>query len=150
LRPIQNTLIALLIIALLGQSDERGGGLASIEVFNTGPFECNQNLQGVLWRNDAGSKYIRRGELWLGMNAGSRSDLTFVVQRQSDQTNLFRGNWDHYADPTGIGDQMIAADFAPDYIEMARGDTLILYYRCVDLADAPPGAGHIIVTLWYQ
>ena len=90
---------------------------------------------------------IRKGQLWMGMNGGSIADLGFMVVRDRDKTFLFRGNWDHYAEPTGINDQIVDMDFSPDYILLTPFDTVTLYYHCQGFG-SELGAGHIIVNLW--
>src|SRR5687767_12823232 len=85
--------------------------LQSHEVFNTGAFECTREkkLQTITWRT-YGFMVVRKGQLWMGMNGGTIADLGFMVVRDRDETFLFRGNWDHYAEPTGIQDQIVDMD----------------------------------------
>jgi hypothetical protein len=91
---------------------------------------------------------VRKGQLWMGMNGGTIADLGFMVVRDRDETFLFRGNWDHYAEPTGIQDQIVDMDFTPDYVLLFPGETITLYYHCLSLGKSL-GAGHVIVNLWF-
>ena len=122
--------------------------LSSREVFNTASFVCatDKEWHELKWTNK-GLSVIRRGQLWLGMNVGTIADFGFAVERDRDHTFLFRGNWDHYAEPGGISDQYIDMNFAPDYILLLPGETMTLYYHCMSMG-ADLGAGHIIVNLW--
>jgi hypothetical protein len=144
---MKNAFIAAVLIAVLLIG---GLPLRSAEVFNTGPFACTgeKQVQTALWKNDGGIKLVRKGQLWMGMYTGSVADLGFAVRNERDGTTLFRGNWDHYAEPAGINDQIVNMDFAPDYILLKPGDTLTLYYHCQSLGERMD-TGHIIVNLWF-
>lgn len=122
--------------------------LRSSEIFNTGAFECTRekSLRTMTWESN-GFWLVRKGQLWMGMNGGTNADLGFFVTRDRDNTFFFRGNWDHYAEPTGINDQIVNMDFSPDYILVTPFDTLTLYYHCQSFGERL-GAGHIIVNLW--
>jgi hypothetical protein len=122
--------------------------LSSKEVFNTGAFDCTREkeLQTLTWENKT-PRIIRKGQLWMGMSGGTIADLGFMVVRDRDQTFLFRGNWDHYAEPSGINDQIVDMDFSPDYVLLLPGETLTLYYHCQSFGEHL-GQGHVIVNLW--
>lgn len=122
--------------------------LRSREIFNTQAFECTREkkLQTMTWTN-YGIWFVRKGQLWLGMNGGTVADLGFMVVRDWDKTFLFRGNWDHYAEPTGINDQIVDVNFSPDYILLLPFQTVTLYYHCQSFGESL-GAGHVIVNLW--
>lgn len=122
--------------------------LHSDEAFNTGAFECanSQEWHEMKWAND-GFSFVRKAQLWLGMNDGTVADFGFAVERDRDHTFLFRGNWDHYNDPGGIQDQYVTMDFAPDYILLLPGETVTLYYHCQSFGESV-GAGQVIVNLW--
>lgn len=123
--------------------------LRSAEVFNTQAFECTRQkeLRVLHWRTWL-PRIVRRAELWMGMDGGTIADLGYMVVLESDSTFLFRGNWDHYADPHGINDQLVATNLAPDYIMLLPGETLTLYYHCQSFGSAL-GNGHVIVNLWF-
>lgn len=135
--------IALCFIMLFQQFP-----LRSTEIFNTSGFACTREkkYRMLTWENDR-FRVIRKGQLWMGMITGSVSDLGFALERDSDNTFLFRGNWDHYHEPSGINDQVVDMDFSPDYIFLAPGDSLSLYYHCQDVGDTN-GEGNIIVNIW--
>lgn len=122
--------------------------LRSDEAFNTAPFDCthSQEWQSKTWAND-GFSFVRKAQLWLGMNDGTIADFGFALERDRDHTFFFRGNWDHYTNPSGIQDQYVTMDFAPDYILLLPGETVTLYYHCQSFGEEA-GAGHIIVNLW--
>ena len=123
--------------------------LRSVEIFNTQAFDCTREkeLRVLHWRTWL-PRVVRRAELWMGMNGGTNADLGYMVVRDRDNTFLFRGNWDHYADPHGINDQLVVSDLAPDYILLLPGETVTLYYHCQSFGERL-GAGHIIVNLWF-
>ena len=123
--------------------------LRSEEVFNTLAFDCTREkkLNTLTWTN-TGIKLVRKGQLWMGMNKGTIADFGFMVVRDRDKTFFFRGNWDRYAETTGINDQIVEMDFAPDYILLLPGETVTLYYHCQSFGEAL-GAGHVIVNLWF-
>jgi len=122
--------------------------LHSEEIFNTGAFDCTNSKK---WREEtypiSGLMIVRRAQMWLGMGGGTVADFGFALERDRDHTFFFRGNWDHYADPHGINDQLIDMDFSPDYILLLPGDELKIYYQCQNFGSAP-GTGHVIVNLW--
>jgi hypothetical protein len=138
--------LILLAVFALGQLPMP---LRSLEVFNTGAFECTREKtpRYTYWTNNK-IRLVRKGQLWMGMNGGTVADFGFAVRRERDKTMLFRGNWDHYAEPTGINDQIVDMDFSPDYILLLPGDKLALFHHCQSFGETP-GAGHVIVTLWY-
>ena len=119
-----------------------GQDLYGLDVFNTKPFECGDQFH-TRWVNDTGDIRIYQTQLWMGMYVGNVSDLSYQVHRVSDSSLLYRGNWDHYADPVGIDGQLHMLNFTPNFISLKKGDALELWYKC------QVGTGHIIVTLWY-
>lgn len=123
--------------------------LRSKEIFNTAAFDCTREkiMQTVTWRNWS-VRIVRRAELWMGMNGGTVADFGYAVVRDSDRTFLARGNWDHYADPHGINDQLVVTELAPDYILLLPGETITLYYHCQSFGETL-GQGHVIVNLWF-
>ena len=141
--------MALLIVfaSACEPKTENGNSLRSIEVFNTDAFDCGEPIKSIEWKNDSDKDLmIRQAELWMGMYGKAIADFNFVVQRDSDRTNIFRGNWDHYAEPTGINDQILKADFSPDYVLISSGEIVRLWYKCTSFNG--PTKGHVIVTLW--
>lgn len=137
-------LLALILLVLLFQQLP----LRSREAFNTAPFDCTdtQEWKSETWVND-GFSFVRKAQLWMGMNGGTVADFGFAVERDRDHTFFARGNWDHYSDPNGISDQYVTMDFAPDYILLLPGEAVTLYYHCQSFGEKA-GAGHIIVNLW--
>jgi hypothetical protein len=122
--------------------------LRSREIFNTGAFDCTREkeLRTLTWKN-TGFTFVRKAQLWLGMDVGTVADFGFMLVRDRDKTFLARGNWDHYAEPNGINGQIVDMDFAPDYILLLPGNTLTLYYHCQAFG-ADLNQGHAIVNLW--
>jgi len=122
--------------------------LRSREIFNTGAFDCTREkkLRNETWTSE-GIAIVRKAQLWMGMNGGTVADFGFALARARDKTLLFRGNWDHYAEPNGINDQIVTMDFTPDYILLMPGDAVTLYYHCQSFGDEL-GAGHVIVNVW--
>lgn len=141
---IQENLLMLLVVGMLMFQQLP---LSSKEIFNTGAFACTREKQ--LRTTEWTAPYpmiVRKGQLWMGMYTNSIADLGFMVVKEN-KTFLFRGNYDHYAEPTGINDQIVDMDFSPDYIFLRPGEELTLYYHCQDLTEKE-GAGHVIVNLW--
>ena len=138
--------IGLLMLLVLGWQSQPPAGqdLYGLDVFNTGPFECGEQFH-TQWVNDRGDIRIYNAQLWMGMYRGNISDLGYQVHRVSDSSLLYRGNWDHYAEPTGIDSQLHMMDLAPNYLELRQGDALELWYMC----QTPGDVGHVIVTIWY-
>jgi len=123
--------------------------LSSVEAINTDSFDCttaSKKWKSETWVSDRLS-FVRRGQLWLGMGGGTVADFGFAMERDRDHTFLFRGNWDHYADPNGIGDQIVDMNFAPDYILLLPGEKVTLYYHCQSFGKTA-GTGHIMVNFW--
>jgi hypothetical protein len=135
-------LAALILLLLMFQQLP----LSSREAFNTDAFDCSPDKTWHEMKWSGGLSIIRKGQLWLGMNSGTVADFGFAVERDRDHTFLFRGNWDHYAEPSGISDQYVDMDFAPDYILLLPGEKLTLYYYCQTFGGS--GAGQAIVNLW--
>lgn len=133
--------LVLLVLFLV-----RGLPLRSEVIFNTHPFGCTEKYQWntLEWQNH-GVKLVRKAQVWGGMNAGAVADLGFFVVRKSDNTNLAIGNQDHYKD----GELFLMYDFAPDYILLLPGDTLVLGYHC-NIWKEQDAKGHIIFTIWYS
>lgn len=134
----------LILLVLLFQSLP----LRSNEIFNTGAFDCTREkkLREMVWESES-IVVVRKAQLWMGMNGGTVADFGFMLVRARDKTFLFRGNWDHYAEPNGINDQIVDMNFAPDYILLLPGDEVTLYYHCQSFGEAL-GAGHVIVNVW--
>lgn len=148
---MKNTLLfyflgIVLVFGLAGLSAPvpAGGNLFGLDVFNTKPFECGKQFH-TEWINDVGDIKIFQSQLWMGMYQGNVGDLGYQVHRVSDSSLLFRGNWDHYAEPVGIDGQLHMMNFTPNYFELREGDSLELWYKC----QTPGDVAHIIVTIWY-
>jgi hypothetical protein len=135
----------LSLILLLYQAIPRP--VYGMDVFNTKPFRCLGDWRELEWTNEGEDIRIYNAQLWMGMYKDAVSDLGFAVKRTSDDSLLFRGNWDHYANPVGINNQIVQHDFSPNYFELKNGDSLRLYYTCSDMGG--DAVGHIIVTVWY-
>jgi hypothetical protein len=120
--------------------------LESMQIFNTGPFACDGTAH-IFDRAITQTIKIRKAEFWQGMDFGSRADFSGNLYRISDYSPLFGFNWDHYADPSGLNDQIGKQDFAPDYMLIEAGDTLEISSICNSFAGET--RGHIIVTIWY-
>lgn len=125
-------------------NDSQGRDLFGLDVFNTKPFECGEQFH-TQWVNEIGDLRIYQAQLWMGMYPGNVSDFGYQVHRVSDSSLLYRGNWDHYADPTGVDGQLHLLNFTPNYFFLAKGDALELWYKCQNAGDI----GHIIVTVWF-
>lgn len=134
----------VLFFALISPPTTQGQSVYGLDVFNTKPFECGTQYH-TRWENKIGDMKIYQSQLWLGMYPGNVSDFGYQVHRVSDSSLLYRGNWDHYADPTGLNGQIHAMNFTPNYFELKQGDSLELWYKCQNKGDV----GHVIVTIWY-
>jgi hypothetical protein len=143
-RSLTNLLLCFLVLVMGFQQLP----LHSREIFNTGAFACTRQkvLQTQTWHVTVPT-LVRKGQLWMGMNGGTIADFGFMLVRDRDNTFLFRGNWDHYAEPSGINDQIMDMDLSPDYILLLPGDNVTLYYHCQSFG-LTLGAGHVIVNLW--
>lgn len=122
-----------------------GKDLYGMDVFNTAPFSCGEQYH-TQWVNDRGNIQIYQAQLWLGMYVGNVSDFGYQVHRVSDSSLMYRGNWDHYADPTGLDGQLHMLNFTPNYFYLANGDALELWYKCQNTGHV----GHAILTIWYS
>jgi len=144
---LKTIVLALFIAAAIASCTPSpiGQPVQSTTVFDTGPFACDQARQWT-WVAPTGM-HIKQAETWQGMDMGARADFSVVLYRQSDQSFIFRHNWDHYAEPTGNNDQLVSRNFEPDYLFLAAGDSLVLDSVCIPYAG--PTRGHIIVTIWY-
>jgi hypothetical protein len=136
MKTILSLLLAMFAIAPPISS---GNALYSMEI-NTEPFWCDGKWKSI---ETAPGIEVRRAELWMGMDVGSVADMNFVLVGDNE-VNIFRGNLDHYAEPTGIDSQIVSADFRPDYISASM---LTLYYRCQSFKGKTHG--HLIATVWY-
>lgn len=146
--PLAIFLVVYIVFSFLTMPKE-DKSLSAQEIFNTGGFDCDKELRSLEWKNNTGRDIkIRMADLWMGMNVGSVADFNFLVQRDSDRTTLFKGAWDHYADPTGINDQLIQKSFSPNHILLKQDQLLRLWYRCESFDG--PTKGHVIVTIWYD
>lgn len=138
-------LLLLIVIIFSGFLAPCEKPVYGVDVFNTGPFECGTQYH-TRWTNDIGNIRIYTSQLWMGMYPGNKSDFGYQVHRVSDSSLLYRGNWDHYADPVGIDGQLHTMNFTPNYFKLKKGDALELWYKCQKQGDI----GHIIVTIWYS
>jgi len=139
------TLALVLLFWNVPQRAKSGQDLFGLDVFNTGPFQCGQQFH-TQWVNEMGDLKIYQSQLWVGMYPGNVSDVGYQVHRVSDSSLLYRGNWDHYADPTGLDVQLHLLNFAPNYFAIKKGDALELWYKCQN----PGDIAHIIVTVWFS
>ncbi len=143
-----------LIAALLVLFGISGGAFASQELktvlaFNTTPFLCTAGpATAVYWNNSGAPMYIRRTEVWMGMDQLSKGDFAAKVKVNSNQTILAFTNWDHYAEPTALHN--LSMSYQPDYILLADGDALVLEYDCTKIGTTPANPhGNVVVYLWY-
>ena len=138
--------VLLLAVLLAACAPAAGQPLTQATVFETGPFDCDR--QTLTWTWEASQDtYIRQAESWQGMDMGAVADFSVILARRSDGAMLFRHNWDHYADPTGVGDSIVQRQLAPDSFLVRAGDALILSSTCLPYPG--PTHGHIIIDIWY-
>lgn len=133
------------VVLFLNFPYPHGQDVYGLDVFNTKPFECGVQFHEV-WTNDIGNIRIYQSQLWIGMYVGNVSDVSYQVHRMSDDSLLYRGNWDHYADPTGLDGQLHHLNFTPNYFELKKGDALDFWYKCQNEGDT----AHIIVTIYFS
>jgi hypothetical protein len=136
--------LLMTILLISGAPALQAQDLFGLDVINTNPFACGKQHH-VQWVNDIGDLKIYQSQLWVGMYPGNVSDVGYQVHRVSDSSLLYRGNWDHYADPTGLDGQLHHLNFTPNYITLKEGDALELWYKCQRAGDI----AHIIVTVWF-
>lgn len=115
--------------------------MQGVDVFDTGVFKCGKEKR-ARWVNDLGDIKIYQSQVWMGMYAGDVADLWAQVNTGGNL--LHRGNWDHYADPTGITDQIQLMNWTPNYIDLRNGETLDFTYGCYKT-----GTAQVVVTIWY-
>jgi hypothetical protein len=138
MRPL---LLALAVFLLAVSPAQEGHAVQGVDIFDTHVFQCGQE-EHVRWVNDLGDIRIYQSQVWMGMYAGDVADLSFQVNTHDNI--LHRGNWDHYADPTGITDQIQLMNWTPNYIDLKNGAPLDFIYGCYK-----KGTAQIVVTLWY-
>lgn len=142
---MKTALLLLAFLLLAASPAPTGSDLFGLDVFNTGAFECGEQHH-TQWVNDIGNVRVYQAQLWLGMYPGNVSDFSYQVHRVSDGSLLYRGNWDHYRDPTGLDGQLHLMNFTPNYFYLAQGDALEIWYKCQNVGDV----GHVIVTIWFS
>jgi hypothetical protein len=137
------TLLAVTTIALAG------AGLRGRVVLNTGPFDCDGTLRVTRWANPEGrSLFVRKATLWAGMTYRGRADYDGAVYRESDGSLLVQLAWDHYGDPSAP--HTIVQDFAPDWLELAAGDALVLHSWCRRVNGSRATQGHHVGAIWWS
>ena len=134
----------LLLLLSPFQPVPQGQALYGMDVFDSGTFTCGEEHQ-ARWVNHGGALRIHQSQVWMGMYAGDVADLWVQVHRTPDGSLLHRGNWDHYADPTGIIDQIQLMNWTPNYILLLPGQALVFTYGC-----AKQGTAQVVVTIWYS
>lgn len=127
----------LLAVAPLPQ----GYPVQGADIFDTHVFQCGHEVR-ERWVNDLGDIRIYQSQVWMGMYAGDVADLSFQVN--TGDNILHRGNWDHYADPNGIQDQIQLMNWTPNYIVLKNGQSLDFAYGCYT-----KGTAQIVITIWY-
>lgn len=136
--------VSVLTLLFSSLASRSGQDLFGLDVFNTAPFDCGEQFH-TRWVNQIGDIKIYQAQLWMGMYQGNVGDLGYQVHRVSDSSLLYRGNWDHYAEPVGIDGQLHTMNLTPNYFELKQGDALELWYKCQN----PGDVAHIIVTIWF-
>lgn len=139
MKPIFFTL-ALFLLAV--SPTPSGHPVRGVDIFDTHVFKCGQE-EHMRWVNDLGDIRIYQSQVWMGMYAGDVADLSFQVNAR--QNILHRGNWDHYADPVGINNQIQLMNWTPNYIELKNGQWIDLIYGCYKT-----GTAQVVVTVWYS
>jgi len=120
-------------------------GLYSIEILNTGAYPCDSSKRSSVWVNNTGKMiYIRSAMIWMGVDKDSVADICGSIERSSDGMVFIFYGQDAYAN--GRSPHQWSQNFAPDYIPLNSGDSLMTRYFCN--GDGYK-RGHHIARIWF-
>lgn len=125
--------------------NESGGALHGQQVIATGQFQCDGADHTAVWSNGNRSVRVRQAQIWMGMFADGKADFWFWIELEGGGT-MGHTNWDHYAEPTIP--HMVHYTYAPDFIHIAPGETVKLFYGCSSI-DGNSTVGDVALTLWW-
>lgn len=142
--------LALLATWGAPRAPESSGALQTVEL-NTRAFGCD----GVSRELDTGLHQVRvrKVYIWLGAFDYTNADIVFSLEHigaDGKYQSIAKGGWDHYATPTGIANQTLVFDYAPDWVRVAADESLKLYAQCNPM-DEPSRAkkAHVIALVYY-
>jgi hypothetical protein len=70
------------------------------------------------------------------------------VYRESDGSLVVHFPWDHYGNPSAP--HVITQDFAPDWLELAAGDSLVLHSWCTRIGGGRTPEGAHVLSIWWS
>ena len=131
--------------------------LKSAQIISTGTFKPQRlgwskpKSEFTQWVNEDETIQIWKVQIWMGMDIMGRGDYWFRLIRNSDESLLGLNNWDHYSEPSGANDNVMIYDYAPNYFEIKKDDSIGLYYGTKRWNPIWPFVmrGDISVTIWY-
>lgn len=147
-------LTALMVVVLplsrvsLASGNQRAANALNILTLESGVFLCDGENHFV---EAPGPMRVRKVYVGFGQDMGGRSDLLGVVTkhtRSGDEHYIAKGGWDHYAEPTGVSNQALWFDFAPDWIQIGREESVRLYYQCHGFSQPTPHA-KVLAVIYY-
>jgi len=123
---MKRLILTVLIIVLALTTWAQAGEILTASI-DTGPFNCNDEMQDFIWINDTGKSIkIKSVTVWIGAQAGTKADILACVF--TDTTMLLCVGWDRYANPTGL--HQIDKSFGADWVTVPAGSVVRLQSFC--------------------
>lgn len=92
------------------------------------------------WVNNGAPIEVPSGWIWIGVASppggltgswlGGMADISYLLQDISSGTILAWSNWDHYANPVGINDDVAPFNWQPNYVLVNTGDDVRFTMAC--------------------
>lgn len=120
---------------------------AQVFVLNDPPPTMNSQVAYLSWKNNGPPMKIVKTYLWVGVDSGARADIHVEVSRDRDGLPLAIAQCDHYAEPTGPGDNCVWTDFPHSPI-IKTGETLTLAHVGFNFNPQKPAHYGIRVVLY--
>ena len=96
--------------------------------FETGPYQCDNQIVTATWTNSGPPIKIKSTTLWMGANLGNKADIWANIVIPSRSALLSTVGWDHYANPTSL--HQWTENFSPDWVTLGTGESLQIKTAC--------------------
>lgn len=125
-------------------------GLVGVDVINTGPFFCDQQMRQFSWSSPyAKPLRVLIARQWVGLDYGMESDSTaqsFVIGPGGEQSVFVMQQIDNYKVRSFEQDRWV--NFGPSWITIPAGGRIMLNTLC-NAFNTASGHMHVAMTIWF-
>lgn len=122
---------ALVVISLAGADPATAGPLVMKNI-QTASFPCDSTPRSMTWTNTYGMPiFIKGSRLQYRASTTLQADILVTVSRLSDLAMIHSKTWENLPTSTDSGRAPTdSITFAPDYMQVAAGDSVLLWHMC--------------------